>query len=231
MRVGFGSDGDLFDDLDVIGLKADDFAGVVGKESDFVNAEVGEDLGTKPVIAEVHGESEAKVGFHGIESVLLEFVGADFRTEADAASFLAHIEEDAISFFLDALHGLVELRAAIAAAGSEDVAGEAFAMDTNEGGLGSRDLSLHEGDVVHVVDEGAIEVEVEITKVGGHEDGLLAFDKAFTLAAVGDEILDRAHLETVFVLEFDQIRQAGHGAILFHNLADNARGIEPSKAG
>ena len=75
-------------------------------------------------------------------------VGLDFVGEADAAPFLAEIDEDAFTFsLLDDLHGGIELGAAVAATGAEDVAGEAFAVDADEDGFG-------------VLDEAALGVKV-----------------------------------------------------------------------
>ncbi len=57
-----------------------------------------EDLCAHAVVAEVGGEAEFFVGFDGIEALFLEFVGVDFCGEADAAAFLAEVEEYAAFF-------------------------------------------------------------------------------------------------------------------------------------
>lgn len=131
MRICSGADRELLDNLDVIGLEADDLAGVVGKETDFVDAEISEDLGAEAVVAKVHGEPEAFVGLHGVEALLLEFVGANFWSKADAATLLAHVEKHADALFLDALHGLLQLRAAVATARSKNIPRETFAVNAN----------------------------------------------------------------------------------------------------
>jgi hypothetical protein len=87
-----------------------------------VNAEIGEDLCTETVIAEIHRETQPLVGLDGVEALLLEFVGAYLGSEADAAALLAHVEQNACAFLFDALHGLVELGTAIAAAGGKNIA-------------------------------------------------------------------------------------------------------------
>ncbi len=83
---------DLLDDFDVIGLKSDHFAWIVRKETDFVNAEVSEDLGTEPVVTQIHRETEFFICFDGIEALFLEFVSADFWAQPDAPAFLTHVE-------------------------------------------------------------------------------------------------------------------------------------------
>jgi hypothetical protein len=225
-----GADGELLDDLQVVGLEADDFAGVVREKADFVDAEVGEDLSSKAVVAEIHGESKAFVGFDGVEPLLLQFVGADFWSEADATAFLAHVEQDTGSFFFDALHGLVKLGSAVAAAGGEDIAGEAFAVNPHQCWLSGADLAFNESDVVHAINEGAVEMEVEIPVVGGHVNRLFMLHELLAFAAVSDEVLDGTHFEPVFLFEADEIRQAGHGAIVLHDFANDSGGIESGEA-
>ena len=113
VRVYRGADRELLHDLDVVGLEADDLAGVVGQETDFMDAEISEDLGTEAVVAKVHGEPQAFIGLHGVESLFLEFVSTNFRAESDSTPLLPHVEKHADALFLDALHGLLQLRAAV----------------------------------------------------------------------------------------------------------------------
>ena len=225
-----GADGELLDDLEVVGFEADDLAGVVREEADFVDAEIGEDLGSEAVVAEVHGETKAFIGFDGVEALLLQFVGADFGSEADAAAFLAHVEQDPSTFFFNALHGLVELGSAVAAAGGEDIAGEAFAVNPHQCWLCGGDLAFHKRDVVHAINERTVEMQIEIPVVSGHVDRLFVLHELLAFAAVGDEVLDGAHLEPVFLFEADEIRQTGHGAVLFHDFANDSGGIEAGEA-
>ena len=49
-------------------------------------------------------------------------------------------------------------------------------------------------------------------------------------AAVGDQVGDRADLEPVPLGEGDELGQPGHGAVVVHDLADHARGVEPGEA-
>jgi hypothetical protein len=230
--VGFLFDGDLLDDFEVMAFESDDFSGVVGHEADFADAEVGDDLGADAVVAEVHGEAEFKVGFDGIETLLLEFVGFDFAVEADATTFVAaHVDDDAGSFLFDALHGGVELAAAVAAAGGEDVASEALAVDAHEGGGVGLDLAFDEGDVVGAVENAAIKVEAEAAVIGGHVDFLHFLDESFAAPAVGNEVGDAAHAEAVLLGEGAEVIEAGHGAVGIHDFDEDAGGGEAGEAG
>ena len=57
-------------------------------------------------------------------------------------------------------------------------------------------------------------------------DGL---DQALVLATPGDDVLDRADLETVLLSEDLQVRHAGHRAVVVHDLADHAGGARPGE--
>ena len=54
------------------------------------------------------------IGIDGVESLFLKFVGGNLVHQSDAASLLLHIDDDALAFFVNGLHGLMELFAAVA---------------------------------------------------------------------------------------------------------------------
>jgi len=57
-------------------------------------------------------------------------IGANFVRQADAATFLTHIEDDASTFLFNGLQSVDQLIAAIAAQGTEQITGYALAMDS-----------------------------------------------------------------------------------------------------
>ena len=65
------------------------------------------------------------VRLHSIVALFLEFVRADLIHQSDAAALLVHIDDDTLAFRLNHLHGFLELLAALAALGTEDVSGHA----------------------------------------------------------------------------------------------------------
>lgn len=133
----FGNDGrEAFGDADAVLLEGGDLFGVVGHEADGGDVEEAEDFGGKLEVAAVGGVAEFEVGFDGIAAVVLELVGAELGHEADAAAFLLLVEEDAAAGFGDGGEGELELLAAIAAEGVEDVAGEALGVDADDGRVG-----------------------------------------------------------------------------------------------
>ena len=68
--------------------------------------------------------------------------------QADAAAFLRHVQEDALVLAGDLAEGEVELLAAVAAEGVEDVAGQALGVHADEHVLLAHDLAADERDVV-----------------------------------------------------------------------------------
>ena len=55
-------------------------------------------------------------------------------------------------------------------------------------------------------------------------------DDAVVLQAIADQVLDGADLEAVALGEGDQVRHARHGAVVVHDLADDAGRVEPGEA-
>ena len=134
---GFGDDGgEAFGDADAVLFEGGDFFGVVGDEADGGNVQEAEDLGGEFEVAAVGGVAELEIGFDGVATVVLELVGAELGHEADAAAFLLFVEEDAAAGVGDGGEGELELLAAVAAEGVEDVAGEALGVDADDGRIG-----------------------------------------------------------------------------------------------
>jgi len=227
--VGGQAEGELFHDSEAVSVEPDDLFRVVGEEADLAHAEVMEDLGAHAVVAEVGGESEFLVGFHGVAAVFLEFVGMDFGGESDAASFLSQVEEHS-SLGGDERHGGVQLAAAIAAPGAEDIAGEAFRVHPDQNGPVGDNRTVGQGEMVRAVGRDAVEVALEVAVIGGQLDGFLAFDELLVAAAVFDDLCNRAGLESMAALVVSEFPDAGHGAILVHDFADHAGGGEAGHA-
>ena len=92
-------------------------------------------------------------------AALLEFVRAQLGQQADAAALVAaQVDHDAAALLGDALHGGLELGAAVAALRAEDVAGEALGVDPDQQVLAVADVAVDEGDVLDAVDSGAVAV-------------------------------------------------------------------------
>ena len=219
--IGFREDGNLFNDFKAVAVEPDDFFGIVGKKANFSEAEIGEDLGADAVFAEVGVVAEFEVGVDGVITLFLEFVGADFGGEADAAAFLAHVKEDSFTGAGDLFHGLAQLAAAVATLGAKDIAGQAFAVNADKGGLAVGKVAAGKGKMVDAVDGGAVEVKLEGAAVGGQSDGLDFLDEALALAAVFDKAFDGAKFELVSNGEGAKFGQARHGTVVVHDFTDD----------
>ena len=76
------------------------------------------------------------------------------------------------------------------------------------------------------IELGAIQMQIEIAVVGGHFYDLLQLHQLLALAPVGDQTLDRANAQPVFVAELHQLRKTRHGAVVVQNLAQHARRLQ-----
>src|SRR3546814_14967110 len=57
-----------------------------------------------------------------------------------------------------------------------------------------------------------------------------AFDQPVAAVAIGDQVGDRPDLEPVAPREGDEVVEPRHRAVVVHDLADHARGVEPGQA-
>src|SRR6185312_2290386 len=72
---------------------------------------------------------ELLVGLHGIEALILQLIGPEFRHQADAPAFLHFIEKNACAGLRDQRKRHFQLLAAVAAQRTEHVAGEALGVN------------------------------------------------------------------------------------------------------
>ena len=114
------------------------FFGLLVRMRMLPEAEVLEDLGADPVVAQVGGQAELEVGVDGVEALLLELVGLELVEQADPAALLGEVEQHAAALVLDHRERRGELVAAVAAQRVEDVAGQALAVDADEHVLAAR---------------------------------------------------------------------------------------------
>src|SRR5262249_13440928 len=129
------------------------------------HAEIAQDLAADAVVAHVGLEAELLVRGDRVEALLLQLVSSQLVEEADAAALLQEVEEHAAPFLRDGLERERELRAAVAARGAEDVAGEARGMDAHEHRLVLVDLARDERDVLLVRHLGAETDDAELPEL------------------------------------------------------------------
>ena len=130
LRYDFG--GDALGDSDACGFECGDFVGVIGDEADTGDAHEVEDCGRHFVGAAIGGVAQFLISLDGVAAMVLQFVGAELGHEADPAAFLLLVEKDACASFADFFERELQLEAAVAAEGTEDVAGEALRVNADE---------------------------------------------------------------------------------------------------
>ena len=124
---------DEFGDLQSEAFERLLLGGVVGHEPQLVHAEFLQNQCHLRVVAHVAVQAERQVRVEGVESCILQRVGAELVDQADAASFVvAHVDE-VPSGAADDAQTVLQLGAAIASEGTENVAGGAFGVDAHRG--------------------------------------------------------------------------------------------------
>src|SRR5258705_3174816 len=213
-------------DRQAVALQADELPRVVRQQPHRPDAEVAENLRADAVIALVRLEAEAFVGAHGFEPLVPRLVRADLVGEADAAPFLVQVQQDAAPFRGDTRHRRLELRAAVAARGVKDVAGQALRMHPDEHVLALADVAAHQRDVGHVVDGVLVGEDLEVAVLGWQLRVRGTLDETLGPHPVLDQIGDRDHRHRVLAGELRQLRHTGHRAVLVHDFADDACRIQ-----
>src|SRR5207245_8853479 len=116
----------------------------------------------------------------------LQVVCVKLVEEADASPLLVYAVEDyACAFLRNRLHRRFELRAAVAAQASEDVAGQALGVGSQEDGFCGIDLAEDNREVVLMTQEVLIGVELPVPRVirSNRDDRLDPFGDEFLIAA------------------------------------------------
>ena len=153
-------------------------------------------------------------------------IGADLVGQTDSAALLVQIQEDAPALGRNPLHGRVELRTAVAPGGMEDLAGQTAGMHPYEHVVAVSDVAPHERQVRLAVDDALERHQLEITVVGRQLRRRHLPHQPLVAHAVLDQIGDRDHEQLVPACEPSQLRHPSHGAVVVHDLADDADGME-----
>src|SRR5699024_986039 len=197
---------------------------IIGDQVDAFDPEFLDDRCGRAVLAGVSWQAQGGVRFHGVQALVVEDVGTQLRNQADPAPLLvAKVDDDAVSFVLDGVHGGVELLAAVAAQRAEDIAGETLGVHADRDVLLAGDVPVDESDVLGAVDEAGVAYRAELA-AGRWQPGLgIALYGLLGGAAVLDELLDGNHAQAMLVSEAAELRAAGHigGVVLRYNLTQH----------
>ena len=205
--------------LEPVAAHRPDLAGVVGEQPQLAHAQVVEDLGPHAVVAQVGREAQRQVGLDRVQAAVLQVVGLDLVDQADAAPFLAQVDEHPAPLLGDALHGQVALEAAVAAQAVQGVAGQALGVHPHQHGFLGVELAHHQRRVLFAGDPVAVTDDAKLAELGGqHGLGLAGHEAVAALEPVADKALDRADLEPVTFGEGLQLGQPRHLAVFLHDL-------------
>src|SRR5277367_4181244 len=89
------------------------------------------------------------------------------------------------------------------------------------------DVAAHQGDVALAAGDFALvgdHAELAVARLDGALSG--ADDVALVAQAVTDKLGDGEDEQAVFAAEGDEVGDAGHGAVVAHDFADDAGGVE-----
>ena len=106
--------------------------GVIGQKTHGLHAQIAQDLRADEVLAFISLEAQCKICFKRIHALVLQLVSAKLVYQADATTFLTHVQNYATALFVNRAHSRSELITAIAAQGAECIAGEAFRVNANQ---------------------------------------------------------------------------------------------------
>ena len=224
----------LLGDFETIAFEGDDLARMVGEDANAAQAEVDEDLRADAALAlhealaaKVLVDFRARVELDARERVVCFFDG---RVDAKAAAAMVQVDEDATIFGGDGFQGAVDDFAAVAGERAENVAGQAMRVHANEGRLRAAELAANEGDVELIVGLGGIGEHAEIAEARGEGRFRDALHVTLMLHAIADQLGNRQKLQIVAPAKFSELRDAGHRAIVVHDFANHAGGIEARDA-
>jgi hypothetical protein len=167
------------------------------------------------VVAGVGVEAQLQVGFDRVGAGFLQAVGADLVDQADAAAFLAQVEQDAAAFGGDFLQRAFELGAAVAALREHHVAGQAFRVDARQRRLAAAEVAQRHGQVFlagRVLDEG-VQRELRPRRRQGARGGPAGRTAALRpLRPVPASPASRSDLEGVAAFSATPLTSTGRGS-------------------
>ena len=210
------------DDLEIKCSKAVDLLRVVGHQTQFMYAQVLQDLGTNGIVTHIRRESQHNVGFDGIVTFILQGIGSDLVDQSNAAAFLSEVKQYTAAFLFNHAQSGLKLFAAVAFIRSESITGQAFRMNTAENRFAIADLTLDQGDMMLACQLIDIAVDNKFTvfcrKFGfGHT--LYQFFVLFTPAL---DLLDRRHLQIMLFCKFHKVIISCHVPVIIHDLTAQA---------
>src|SRR5437868_1452247 len=217
-------------DSQAVTFEADEFPRIVGDRPNGLQTKIEKNLRANAVVAQVGLEAESFVRFHRIDSLILELVRLELVEETDPAPFLVKVDDDAFAFLGDHFHRRVELPAAVATQGMEDVAGEALRVHSHQHAGIRADIAVDEGDVLVGIDVVSVTHHAPGAHLGGKTRFSNAVNEPLRLQAVGDDLSDGDESEAVLLRELFQLRPARARAVLVQDFANHSGRLQSGES-
>src|ERR1022692_4258936 len=141
------------------------------------------------------------------------------------------IDQRSGAFFGDLPQRIAHHLVALAFHRSEYIAINATGVHAHQHVFTSSNLAEHQRQVHLRKDVARVNDGLEVAEFRAQASLGLAANEALGLQTVADEVGHRDHLEVVAPAEFAELRDAGHGAIVVHDFADDAAGPQSGQAG
>ena len=109
-----------------------DLVRVIGQKTHGLHTQIAQDLRADEVLTLISLEAQCKICLKRIHALILQLVSAKLVYQADATTFLAHIQNHAAALFVNRAHSGSELITAIATQGTECIASKAFRVNANQ---------------------------------------------------------------------------------------------------
>ena len=214
-----------------IPFQSNDLARIIGQETDLFDAQINQDLRADAVITQIRQESQRFIGLDGIEPLVLQIISLELIDQADASSFLAHVNDDPRAVFADRFKRGFHLGVAVAAQRMKNVPRQTFRLNAHKDGNGFVDLAHDHGDMDEIIDLRLIGDDGEFTVFGGQFCFHDALNKFFVFTAIFDKTIDGTDPQPMLPGKRDEIRRPGHGPVFIHDLTNDAGRIKSPQPG
>ena len=192
----------------------------IGEQHHFLDPQVRQDLRAHAIIAQFLDFGRARALALGTQL---------HEARDDALHRAVDHHDHARAFLRDHLHRGGKQPGALGRF-AEHIDEEAGGMHPHQRRLGGIDLALHQRDRLVASRLVVKRHRLPLPAPARFERHFrLLLDQMVVAAAIGDQVTDRADLQIVELRERHQIVHPRHGAVLVHDLADHARGVEASQ--
>jgi len=124
--------GDALDYADPGPLQRRDFIGIVREQPHLLDPQRFQDLSRQAKLAMIGLEAQLLVGLHGIQTLVLQFIGLQFGHQSDPAPFLLFVNQHTAPGLGDHGKGHFKLLPAVATQRAEDVSGKALRVHAHQ---------------------------------------------------------------------------------------------------